>query len=72
MVEVFAFSAPDVADDEHVIRRLGWAVVRQWASLPKEVQGLIRQQAVFVRDPLAKVHVQLDETIAGFIRKHSK
>lgn len=55
-------------DEEHIIRRLGTAVVLQWSSLPKEVQGRLLQQAVFVHDRYQTV--QLQEQISMFISKH--
>ena len=38
------------ADDEHIVRRLGKAVVVQWDALPGPVQDLILKQAVLMHD----------------------
>jgi hypothetical protein len=67
--EIKAFAPPDVGIAEHIIRRLGWAVVRQWSSLPDDVQERIREQAVFTEDKYATV--QLNEQIKAFLRKHA-
>lgn len=68
-IKKMAFKPPNVGADEHIITRLGWAVVRQWASLPGDARGLILEQAVFTegKEPT----VQLNEQIKLFIRKHS-
>jgi hypothetical protein len=47
---VKAFIPPNVGDQDHIIRRLGWAVVRNWSSLPAEVQADVYQQALYVQD----------------------
>jgi hypothetical protein len=36
---VEAFIPPPIGDQDHIIRRLGWAVVRHWSSLPGNVQA---------------------------------
>jgi hypothetical protein len=46
--DIKAFMPPDVGVDEHVVRRLGWAVIRQWDRLPSALQERIQTQAVFV------------------------
>ena len=45
MDDANAFVPPDVGDDSHIIRRLGWAVVRQW--LLPEVHTPQQLAAVF-------------------------
>lgn len=55
-------------EDEHILRRLGTAVVVQWDSLPPAVQQLIRSQAVFMHDRYQTV--QLNEQIGLFIDQH--
>ena len=55
-------------NDEHIVRRLGWAVLTQWPNLPVEVRETILQQAVFVDDRYQTTH--LNEQIAIFIRQH--
>ncbi|QBR71613.1 hypothetical protein CU048_10365 [Beijerinckiaceae bacterium] len=69
MDDIKAFNPPNVSDDEHIIRRLGWAVIRQWASLPDKLKAHIAEQAVFIDDKYKTV--QLREQIAAFIRKHA-
>jgi hypothetical protein len=64
---VEAFIPPPIGDQDHIIRRLGWAVVRHWSSLPGDVQADVYQQAIFVQD---RNTVQLSEELAGFIEKH--
>ena len=56
------------ADDGHIVRRLGWAVVKQWQNLPEWARERIKQQAVFVHD--SDVNVQLEQLIGAFIEKH--
>jgi hypothetical protein len=36
--------------DEHIVRRLGKAVVVQWDSLPEAVQDLLLKQALLMHD----------------------
>jgi len=69
MAQIKAFSPPDVGTEEHIIRRLGWAVVRQWSSLPGIAKDQILGQAVYVTDK--QETVQLNEQIKAFISKHS-
>jgi hypothetical protein len=70
MDRIKAFNPPKIGDDEHhIIRRLGWAVVQQWASLPEKVQGRVLEQAVFTADDYATV--QLQQQIEIFIEKHA-
>lgn len=63
------FIPPEVGNDEHIIRRLGWAVIRQWANLPEDVKQRIREQAVFTEDRYQTS--QLSEQINIFLRKHA-
>src|SRR4051794_9567907 len=37
-------------EDEHILRRLGGAVVVQWPDLPEAVRQLLVEQATFVHD----------------------
>ncbi len=61
---------PDyLSDDEHIVRRLGWAIVKQWQQLPKEAAELIIRQANVVEDRYQTV--QLNEQIRAFIEKHT-
>ncbi len=62
-----AFVPPPIGDQDHIIRRLGWAVVRHWSSLPEDVQADVYQQALYVQDENT---VQLSEELGRFIEKH--
>lgn len=55
--------------EEKLIRRLGSAVILQWAHLPKAVQERILRQAwtVFDAEP---VPIQLKQELEAFVRKH--
>jgi hypothetical protein len=65
---VTSFHPPDVGDDDHIIRRLGWAVVKQWSRLPPDAQERVREQAIFVWDKHQTV--QLAQQIDAFVREH--
>jgi hypothetical protein len=61
---------PDYSEeDAHIVRRLGWAVVKQWNRLPPENRHTILEQAVFVEDK--HLTVQLKEQIELFIERHA-
>jgi hypothetical protein len=64
---VKSFIPPRIDDDEHIIRRLGWAVVRQWSKLPTSVQRQLQEQAGAVHDEST---VQLDQQINIFIGRY--
>jgi len=68
MTEIEAFIPPQVGDDEHIIRRLGWAVTRHWPDLPSEIKETIRSQAVMTEDRYTTV--QLNEQINLFLKKY--
>jgi hypothetical protein len=69
-VRVKTFVPPNVAsDDEHVVRRLAWALLKLWPSLSPDVQEQIRKQAIFTED--REPTVQLAQQIEIFINKHS-
>lgn len=53
-------------DDEHILRRLGCAIVVQWPNLPKEIQYLLVEQATFMHDRYQTA--QLKQQISGFIK----
>jgi hypothetical protein len=57
-------------EEAHIVRRLGWAVVEQWAALPDDAKERILTQAVFVRDLYQTV--QLKEQIDAFMRKYAE
>lgn len=56
-------------EDEHIVRRLGWALIQQWHKIPKETQDSLERRALAVHDSYQTV--QLKEQIAAFIRKHT-
>ena len=56
--------------DEHILRRLGGAVVVQWANLPDDVRTLLVEQATFMLD--RHQTVQLKQQIQAFIRDHQE
>jgi hypothetical protein len=62
-----AFIPPPIGDQDHILRRLGWAVVRHWSSLPGNVQADLWEQALFTQDGDT---VQSFEELATFIEKH--
>jgi hypothetical protein len=64
---VRAFVPPPIGDDDHIIRRLGWAVVLQWSEIPAPVKRQLREQAIAIQD---ENPVQLNEQISMFIQKH--
>lgn len=55
------------AEQEHILRRLGGALVLQWDSLPDALQDLIVDQAAMVDDREDAPHQTGD--IENFIRK---
>ncbi len=55
-------------DEEHVLRRLGGAVVILWDRLPADARSMILAQATQMLD--REPAVQLGEQIEGFIEKY--
>jgi hypothetical protein len=53
--------------DEHIVRRLGKAVVVQWDSLPTAIQDQLLKQAVLMHDKQRTL--QLRQKIKAFIEK---
>jgi hypothetical protein len=53
--------------DEHIVRRLGKAVVVQWDSLPVDVQAQLLKQAVLMYDKQRTL--QLRQKIKAFIQR---
>jgi hypothetical protein len=51
------FIPPDIGGDAHIIRRLGWSVVRQRAELAKDVQERLHEQAIFIQDDYRVAHL---------------
>ena len=61
MPDVKAVMLKYTDQDEALIRRLGSAVVTQWANLPQDVRDRILQQAIFIYD--RDVQVGLHESL---------
>lgn len=55
-------------DEEHILRRLGGAVVVLWDRLPDDARSMILAQATLMLD--REPAVQLGEQIEGFIEKY--
>jgi hypothetical protein len=53
-------------EQEHLVRRLGEALVVQWDALPDDLQDLLIDQAALVEDREDAPHATVD--IEGFIR----
>jgi hypothetical protein len=68
MVDIVARVIPYSEDQEHILRRLGGAVVAHWDTLPTEVQNLILMQAPLIhdRDNCSQLYQQID----AFIQLH--
>jgi hypothetical protein len=64
---VRAFVPPPIGDDDHIIRRLGWAVVLKWSAIPASVKHELREQAIAVQD---NNMMRLNEQISKFIQKY--
>jgi hypothetical protein len=56
-----------LSDDEHIVRRLGKAVVVLWDSLPAPVQDQLLKQAVLMHD--RQRALQLKQKIKAFIKE---
>jgi hypothetical protein len=69
--KVKSFVPPDVGDEIHIIRRLGWALVRQWRNLSDEDKKLFLEQA-HQTDDREVVIVQLAQQIDIFLEKYSR
>lgn len=52
--------------DEHLLRRLGQALVLHWDELPDDLQDLLIDQAALVQDPEDAPHDALH--VENFIR----
>jgi hypothetical protein len=52
-------------NQEHILRRLGGAVVVQWDGLPQDVRDLLLRQAtvMFDREPAVQLGWQIEEFI---------
>jgi hypothetical protein len=68
MPHIVARVIPYSEDQEHILRRLGGAVVAQWDALPAEAQDIILMQAplIYDRDECSQVYQQID----AFIQLH--
>lgn len=71
------FSSPEEANDEHaalslaeqhILQRLGAAVIVQWTELPTDVQKALFEHAVSSGDPRHSMHLR--EKIARFFHNH--
>lgn len=65
--QVIAKTLKYSAAQEHLVRRLGSAMILQWDALPDSVQDLIIDQAAAVEDREDAPHTSGD--IENFIRK---
>jgi hypothetical protein len=61
---------PDVGDELHIVRRLGWALLYQWDRIPDDLRERLIEQAVFTKD--RHQTVQLKEQIAAFVGRHAE
>ncbi len=61
---------PDVGDELHIVRRLGWALLYQWDRVPDDLRERLIEQAVFTKERYQTA--QLKEQIAAFARKQSE
>ncbi len=57
-------------EEEHIMRRLGSAVIAQWNDLPTDTQRKLFRHAIS-EDPL-RHSTQLKEQIARFLHDHKK
>jgi hypothetical protein len=57
------------ADEEHILRRLGGALVVQWDALSPDLRDRLIEQALFMGDRDWTAH-QLREQIEAFISRH--
>ena len=64
--KVMALTLKYKAEQEHLLRRLGQAVVLHWDELSDDLQDLLIDQAAAVIDPTDAAHESAD--IEGFIR----
>jgi hypothetical protein len=64
--KVMALTLKYKPDQEHLLRRLGQALVLHWDELPDNLQDLLIDQAAAVLDPVEGAHESAD--IEGFIR----
>jgi hypothetical protein len=60
---------PDVGDELHIVRRLGWALLYQWDRVPVDLRARLIEQAVFTKDRYQTA--QLKEQITAFADKHA-
>jgi hypothetical protein len=57
-------------DEEHIVRRLGLALVVQWHNLSDDQKDLLIEQATFMHD--RHMTTQLQQQIVAFIGTHSQ
>ena len=61
---------PDVGEDLHIVRRLGWALLYQWDRVPADLRERLIEQAVFTKE--RHQTAQIKEQIAAFVDKQSE
>jgi transcriptional regulator with XRE-family HTH domain len=57
------------ADEEHLLRRLGGAVIALWGAMPETLQSILLDQATYMAD--RHETVQLREQLERFVRIQS-
>jgi hypothetical protein len=67
---VHAIVPPNVGDELHIVRRLGWALLYQWDRVPADLRERLIEQAVFTQDRYQTS--QLKEQITAFADKHAQ
>jgi hypothetical protein len=67
---IHAIVPPDVGDDLHIVRRLGWALLYQWDRVPDDLRERLIEQAVFTKD--RKQTGQIKEQIEAFVGRHAE
>ncbi|MBV9834824.1 MAG: hypothetical protein JO055_10475 [Alphaproteobacteria bacterium] len=67
---IHPIAPPDVGDEMHMVRRLGWALLYQWDRVPDDLRDRLIEQAVFTQDRYQTA--QLKERIAAFVGKHAE
>jgi hypothetical protein len=65
-----AIISPTAHGHEHLVRRLGWAVVHVWPGLNDDIREQILRRALLTADE--KLAKQLNVKIAIFLREHAK
>jgi len=60
-------------EEEHILRRLGWAATIHWKDLEEPIKQLLLKQAVMTsdRDP-GPEPVQLEQNIKRFLEEYAR